>query len=108
MKSTLLLAFAAAAVLAASSVGGSLVFVSGAVINVALAAIGRDLGLDAGALQWVLNAELLPLAALTLVGGALGDRYGQKQVFLSGIALFGIASLACALAHRHARVGPDG
>jgi MFS family permease len=85
-------------VLAASSVGCCLVFLSGAVINVALAAIGRDLGLDSGALQWVLNAELLPLAALTLVGGALGDRYGQKQVFLSGIALFGIASLGCALA----------
>jgi MFS family permease len=85
-------------VLAASSVGCCLVFLSGAVINVTLAAIGRDLGLDAGALQWVLNAELLPLAALTLVGGALGDRYGQKQVFLSGIALFGIASLGCALA----------
>jgi MFS family permease len=85
-------------VLAASSVGCCLVFLSGAVINVTLAAIGRDLGLDAGALQWVLNAELLPLAALTLVGGALGDRYGQKQVFLSGIALFGIASLSCALA----------
>jgi MFS family permease len=85
-------------VLAASSVGCCLVFLSGAVINVALAAIGRDLGLDAGALQWVLNAELLPLAALTLVGGALGDRYGQKQVFLSGIALFGIASFGCALA----------
>ena len=85
-------------ILAASSVGCCLVFLSGAVINVALAAIGRDLGLDAGALQWVLNAELLPLAALTLVGGALGDRYGQKQVFLSGIALFGIASFGCALA----------
>jgi MFS family permease len=85
-------------VLAASSVGCCLLFLSGAVINVALAAIGRDLGLDAGALQWVLNAELLPLAALTLVGGALGDRYGQRQVFLSGIAVFGIASLGCALA----------
>jgi MFS family permease len=85
-------------VLAASSVGCCLVFLSGAVINVALAAIGRDLGLNAATLQWVLNAELLPLAALTLVGGMLGDRYGQKQAFLFGIALFGIASLGCTLA----------
>jgi MFS family permease len=85
-------------VLAASCVGCCLVFVSGAVINVALAAIGRDLGLDARALQWMINAELLPLAALTLVAGALGDRFGQKRVFLAGIALFGIASLGCAFA----------
>jgi MFS family permease len=85
-------------VLVASCGGCCLVFVSGAVINVALAAIGGDLGLGAHTMLWVLNAELLPLAALTLVGGALGDRYGQKQVFLSGITLFGLASLGCALA----------
>jgi MFS family permease len=91
-------------ILAASSVGGSLVFVSGAVINVALAAIGRDLSLGAHALQWLLNAELLPLAALTLVGGALGDRYGQRQVFLAGIALFGVASLGSAFAHNGAQL----
>jgi MFS family permease len=42
-------------------------------------------------LQWVMNAELLPLAALTLVAGALGDRFGQKRIFLAGIALFGLA-----------------
>ena len=69
-------------VLAASSAGACLVFASGAIINVALAGIVRDLNLDAHALQWILNAELLPLAALTLVAGALGDRFGQKQVFL--------------------------
>jgi MFS family permease len=85
-------------VLAASSCGACLIFASGAVINVALAAIGRDLGLDARALQWILNAELLPLVALTLVSGALGDRYGQKRTFLAGIALFGIASLGCGFA----------
>jgi MFS family permease len=86
------------AALAASSAGCCLVFVSGSVINVALASIGRDLGLSAAELQWILNAELLPLAALTLVGGALGDRYGHKQVFLLGITLFLFASLGCGLA----------
>jgi MFS family permease len=85
-------------VLLASIAGSALVFVSGAVINVALAALGQGLSLDAHALQWVLNAELLPLAALTLVGGALGDRYGQRRIFLVGIALFAVASLGCAIA----------
>jgi MFS family permease len=91
-------------ILAASSFGCSLVFVSSAVINVALAAIGRDLSLSAHVLQWILNAELLPLAALTLVGGALGDRYGQKQIFLSGIFLFGVGSLTSAFAHNGAEL----
>jgi EmrB/QacA subfamily drug resistance transporter len=86
------------AVLAASSLGSCLVFVTGAIVNVALAAIGRDLGLNGQSLQWLLNAELLPLAALTLVGGALGDRYGQKQIFLSGITLFFVATLGCVVA----------
>jgi MFS family permease len=71
-------------VLAASSLGGCLVFVSSAVVAVALAAIGRDMRLSPLDLQWVMNAELLPLAALTLVAGALGDRFGQKRIFLAG------------------------
>jgi hypothetical protein len=57
-------------VLAASSLGSCLVFVSSAVVTVALAAIGRDMRLSSFDLQWVMNAELLPLAALTLVAGA--------------------------------------
>ena len=76
-------------VLAASSLGSCLVFVSSAVVTVALAAIGREMRLSPLDLQWVMNAELLPLAALTLVAGALGDRFGQKRIFLAGIALFG-------------------
>ena len=77
--------------LAASSLGSCLVFVSSAVVTVALAAIGRDMRLSPLDLQWVMNAELLPLAALTLVAGALGDRFGQKRIFLAGIALYGSA-----------------
>lgn len=86
------------AVLAASSMGCCLIFISSSVVNVALAAIGHGLNLDAHTLQWVLNAELLPLATLTLLGGAIGDRFGQKRIFLAGILLFGIASFGCALA----------
>jgi MFS family permease len=83
--------------LAASCCGCCLVFISGAVVSVALAAIGRDLALGSDQLQWIINAELLPLAAFTLLGGALGDRYGHGRMFLIGIALFGVASLGCAV-----------
>ncbi|SBV32336.1 conserved membrane protein of unknown function [uncultured Sphingopyxis sp.] len=85
-------------VLAASSLGSCLVFVSGAVVAVALAEIGRDLRLSPLDLQWVINAELLPLAALTLTAGALGDRFGHKLMFLAGIALFGLGAGAIILA----------
>jgi EmrB/QacA subfamily drug resistance transporter len=85
-------------VLIASSLGSCLVFVSGAVVTVALAAIGRDMHLSPLDLQWVMNAELLPLAALTLVAGALGDRFGRKRIFLAGIALFGIGVVVTGLA----------
>ena len=85
-------------VLAASSLGCCLVFVSGAVVTVALAAIGRDMHLSPLELQWVMNAELLPLAALTLVAGALGDRCGQKRIFVVGIALYGLGAAAIGFA----------
>jgi EmrB/QacA subfamily drug resistance transporter len=85
-------------VLAASSLGSCLVFVSSAVVTVALAAIGREMRLSPLDLQWVLNAELLPLAALTLVAGALGDRFGQKRIFLAGIALYGLGTTAIGFA----------
>src|SRR3954453_22932852 len=85
-------------VLAASSLGSCLVFVSSAVVPVALAAIGRELRLSPLELQWVLNAELLPLAALTLVAGALGDRFGQKRIFLTGIAVYGLCATAIGFA----------
>src|ERR1700749_4652655 len=87
-----------AKVLAASSLGSCLVFVSSAIVTVALAAIGRDMRLSSFDLQWVMNAELLPLAALTLVGGALGDRFGQKRIFLAGIALYGLGATATGFA----------
>jgi EmrB/QacA subfamily drug resistance transporter len=85
-------------VLVASSLGGCLVFVSSAVVTVALAAIGRDMRLAPLELQWVMNAEVLPLAALALVAGALGDRFGQKRIFLGGIALYGLGAAAIGFA----------
>src|SRR5215470_14714812 len=85
-------------VLAASSLGSCLVFVSSSVVAVALAAIGRDMRLSPLELQWMMNAELLPLAALTLVAGALGDRFGQKRIFLAGIAYYGLGAAAIGFA----------
>lgn len=87
-----------ARVLAASSLGGCLVFVASAIAAVALAAIGRDMRLSALELQWVMNAELLPLATLTMVAGAVGDRYGRKRIFLAGVALYGLGTVAVGFA----------
>jgi EmrB/QacA subfamily drug resistance transporter len=66
--------------------------------NVALPAIGAELAAGFAAQQWVLSAYALVLAALLLAGGALGDRYGRRRLFLLGLAGFGVGSLVCALA----------
>jgi EmrB/QacA subfamily drug resistance transporter len=84
--------------LTASILASSLAFVDGSVTNVALPAIRQDLSASAADLQWVINAYLLPLSALLLLGGAAGDRFGRRLMFLGGIAGFAAASLACALA----------
>jgi EmrB/QacA subfamily drug resistance transporter len=78
--------------------GSSMAFLDGTVVNVALPAIGRDLGAGMSELQWVLNAYLLALASLILLGGSLGDRFGRVRVFLAGIAVFSAASGLCAAA----------
>ena len=84
--------------LAASIVGSGAVFLEGTVVNVALPAIARDLGLGLEGVQWVINAYLLALGALTLLGGALGDRYGRRRLFGVGAVAFSVATVGCALA----------
>jgi EmrB/QacA subfamily drug resistance transporter len=84
--------------LAASILASSLAFVDGSVVNVGLPAIGKALAADAAGLQWIVNAYLLPLSALLLLGGAAGDRFGRRRLFLIGTALFAVASLLCAAA----------
>ncbi|MGI4732513.1 MAG: MFS transporter [Janthinobacterium lividum] len=84
--------------LAACILASSLAFLDGSVVNVALPAIARELHADAAGVQWTMNAYTLPLAALLLVGGALGDRYGRRRLLVGGIALFALASSACAAA----------
>ena len=84
--------------LAASILASSLAFVDGSVLNVALPAIRSSYGAGAAEVQWVVNAFLLPLSALLLLGGALGDHYGRRRLLVIGTGLFAGASLLCALA----------
>ena len=85
-------------VLLATIAGSGLALLDGTVVNVALAAIGRDFDAGFTALQWVVNAYTLTLAALILLGGVLGDLYGRRRVFLVGVVWFAVASALCALA----------
>ena len=72
-------------------------FIDGSVVNVGLPAIAVSFHAHATGLQWIVNAYLLPLSALLLLGGAAGDRFGRRRLLILGVLLFGIASLACAL-----------
>jgi EmrB/QacA subfamily drug resistance transporter len=85
-------------VLVATVLGSSLTFIDGSALGVALPSIQSDLGAGPAAVQWVSNAYLLTLGALVLIGGAAGDRFGRRLVFLIGVAVFTLASIACALA----------
>lgn len=85
-------------VLVTTILASSLAFVDSSVINVGLPAIGRSFAADSAALQWCINAYLLPLSALLLLGGAAGDRFGGRRVLMLGTAGFALASLGCALA----------
>lgn len=85
-------------VLATTILASSLAFVDSSVVNVSLPAIAAALDADASGLQWTVNAYLLPLSALLLLGGAAGDRFGQRRVLLVGVWLFALASAACAIA----------
>jgi EmrB/QacA subfamily drug resistance transporter len=84
--------------LAATILGSSMAFIDGSVVNVALPSIQTELGASVAAIQWVVDAYLLFLGALVLVGGSLGDKLGRRTVFVAGIVLFTLASIACGLA----------
>lgn len=85
-------------VLFATILASSMAFIDGSALNVALPALQRDLGASGVELLWIVNGYALFLAALLLVGGALGDRFGRKRVFMIGIAIFAVASLVCGFA----------
>src|SRR3954452_23785070 len=73
-------------------------FLDATAVQVALPAIGRELDSSLSGLQWTVTGYLLTLAALILLGGSLGDRYGRRRVFLVGVVWFAVASLLCGLA----------
>src|SRR6476469_3118882 len=85
-------------ILAATILGSSMAFIDGTVVNVALPILQRELGTSASGAQWVVQAYGLCLAALLLVGGSLGDRFGRRRMFVAGIVIFTVASVACGLA----------
>jgi EmrB/QacA subfamily drug resistance transporter len=84
------------ATLAAAILGSSLAFIDGSVVNVALPALAIDLHAGAASLPWAINAYLLPLGALMLLAGGLGDHYGRRRLFLIGLVIFTVASVLCA------------
>lgn len=84
--------------LPATILGSSLGYIDSTVVNVALPAIQRGLDANLATVQWVVNGYLLTLAAFILLGGSAGDRYGQRRIFLIGLAAFAITSLVCGLA----------
>ena len=85
-------------VLLAAILGSGVATLDGSIVNVALPSIEQDLGGGLAGQQWVSNAYLLALASLILVGGSLGDIYGERRIFTIGVAAFGVMSVACALA----------
>jgi EmrB/QacA subfamily drug resistance transporter len=84
--------------LLASILGSSMAFIDGSVVNVALPSIQADLGGGLATQQWVVDAYLLTLGSLILVGGSLGDIFGELRVFAIGVASFAGASILCAIA----------
>jgi EmrB/QacA subfamily drug resistance transporter len=85
-------------VLLATVTGSGLAFLDATTVNVALPAIGEELGAGVAGLQWVLNGYTLALAALIPLGGSLSDRFGRRRIFLLGVVWFAAASLLCGVA----------
>src|ERR671919_999845 len=85
-------------ILVAAILGTTVVTVDATVVNVALPAIEEDLGGGLAGQQWTANAYLVTLGSLLLIGGSLGDIFGERRVFAFGVGAFGVTSLACALA----------
>ncbi len=84
--------------LIATVLASSLAVTVGSIITVGLPSIQREFGTGAAGLQWIINAYLLPMAALVLLGGALGDHLGRKRFFMFGLVIFNLATLGCACA----------
>ncbi|MEU9160720.1 MFS transporter [Streptomyces sp. NPDC048424] len=85
-------------ILLTTVLGSTMAMLDGTVVNVALPRIGEDLDADLAVLQWTVNAYLLTLAGLILVGGSLSDRFGRRRIFVLGVVWFAVGSLLCGIA----------
>ena len=85
-------------ILAATILGSSMAFIDSTVVNVALPALQKNLDATVLDVQWVIESYAIFLAALLLAGGSMGDRFGRRRIFCSGVALFALASIGCGLA----------
>ena len=85
-------------VLVATILGSSMAFIDGTVVNVALPVLQTELKATVADVQWVVEAYALFLSALILVGGSLGDHYGRRRIYATGIILFTLASVVCGFA----------
>src|SRR6266704_3284564 len=85
-------------ILVTTILGSSMIFIDGTVVNVALPALQTAFNASLADVQWVVESYALFLAALLLVGGSLGDRYGRRKIFAAGVVLFSFASAWCGLA----------
>jgi len=84
--------------LAATVLGSAIAAIDATVIGIALPAIGKDLHAELSSLQWIITAYTLTLTGLLLFGGALGDRFGRRRIFVVGVVIFAAASVLCGLA----------
>jgi EmrB/QacA subfamily drug resistance transporter len=84
--------------LVATILGSTIVFLDGTVVNVALPAVADDLDAGLAGQQWMVEAYLLTMVALLLVGGSLGDQFGRRRMFVFGLIAFGVTSILCAVA----------
>ena len=84
--------------LVATILGSTVVFLDATVVNVALPAISDDLDAGLAGQQWVVEAYMLTLVSLLLVGGSLGDQFGRRRMFVAGLIAFGVTSALCAVA----------
>src|SRR5271156_774091 len=85
-------------ILTATILGSSMTFIDGTVVNVALPALQATFRATLADVQWVVESYALFLAALLLIGGSLGDRYGHRKIFAAGVVIFSISSAWCGLA----------
>src|SRR5689334_10990759 len=88
-------------ILAATILGSSMAFVDSTVVNVAIPALQTSFNASVFDVQWVVESYGILLSALILAGGALGDLFGRRRVFLSGVGIFAAASAACEIGRAH-------